>query len=100
MAPIDRRVRLWSWMVHRQGSIASRTATSTSPDCAGARRRPWPNCARSRPRRSSSRPGPLPRRSTAGEPRATATRLLPADQAVYHDAAHPSAVILPVRQAQ
>ena len=35
-----------------------------------------------------------------GEPRATATRLLPADQAVYHDAAHPSAVILPVRQAQ
>ena len=25
MAPIDRRVRLWSWMVHRQGSIASRS---------------------------------------------------------------------------
>ena len=35
-----------------------------------------------------------------GEPRATATRLLPADQAVYHDEARPSAVILPVRQAQ
>jgi putative CocE/NonD family hydrolase len=35
-----------------------------------------------------------------GEPRATATRLLPADQEVYHDGAHPSAVILPVRQAQ
>jgi len=35
-----------------------------------------------------------------GEPRATATRLLPADQAVYHDEAHPSAVVLPVRQAQ
>ena len=25
MAPIDRRVRLWAWMVHRQGSIASRS---------------------------------------------------------------------------
>jgi putative CocE/NonD family hydrolase len=35
-----------------------------------------------------------------GEPHATATRLLPADQAVYHDGAHPSAIILPVRQAQ
>jgi uncharacterized protein len=34
-----------------------------------------------------------------GEPHATATRLQAADQAVYHDAAHPSAVILPVRQA-
>jgi putative CocE/NonD family hydrolase len=31
-----------------------------------------------------------------GEPRATATRLLSADQEVYHDAAHPSAIILPV----
>ena len=33
-----------------------------------------------------------------GEPPATATRLVPADQEVYHDPAHPSAVILPVRQ--
>ena len=33
----------------------------------------------------------------SGEPLATATRLLAADQAVYHDPAHPSAVILPVR---
>ena len=32
-----------------------------------------------------------------GEPRAIATALLAADQAVYHDPAHPSAVILPVR---
>jgi uncharacterized protein len=32
-----------------------------------------------------------------GEPRATATRLLAADQSVYHGPAHPSAVILPVR---
>ncbi|MBP1823242.1 CocE/NonD family hydrolase [Mycobacterium sp. OAE908] len=33
-----------------------------------------------------------------GEPRATATRLHAADQYVYHDAAHPSAVILPVQR--
>jgi putative CocE/NonD family hydrolase len=32
-----------------------------------------------------------------GDPPATATRLLPAEQEVYHDPAHPSAVILPVR---
>jgi putative CocE/NonD family hydrolase len=32
-----------------------------------------------------------------GQPRATATRLLPAQQEVHHDPAHPSAVILPVR---
>ncbi len=31
-----------------------------------------------------------------GEPIATGTRMLPADQAVYHDRAHPSALILPV----
>ncbi|HEY8954055.1 MAG TPA: CocE/NonD family hydrolase [Candidatus Dormibacteraeota bacterium] len=35
-----------------------------------------------------------------GEPRVTAISLRAADQAVYHDAAHPSAVILPVREAQ
>ncbi len=35
-----------------------------------------------------------------GEPRATATRLVPAHQAVYHDPAHPSAIILPVREAR
>jgi putative CocE/NonD family hydrolase len=34
-----------------------------------------------------------------GEPSATATRLQPADQEVYHDPAHPSAIILPVRPA-
>ncbi|HJT93241.1 MAG TPA: CocE/NonD family hydrolase [Mycobacterium sp.] len=32
-----------------------------------------------------------------GEPVATATTLKAADQAVYHDPAHPSAVILPTR---
>jgi putative CocE/NonD family hydrolase len=34
-----------------------------------------------------------------GEPHAVATRLLAADQSVYHDAGHPSAIALPVRQA-
>jgi uncharacterized protein len=34
-----------------------------------------------------------------GEPRATAVRLLPATQSVYHDPARPSAVILPIRLA-
>ena len=34
-----------------------------------------------------------------GEPNATAVALRPADQEVYHDAGHPSAIILPVRQA-
>ena len=33
-----------------------------------------------------------------GEPHATATRLLAADQSVYHDPAHPSAITLPVRK--
>src|SRR6202034_2693523 len=35
----------------------------------------------------------------SGEPLATATTLLTARQAVYHDAAHPSAVLLPVSPA-
>jgi uncharacterized protein len=35
-----------------------------------------------------------------GEPRATATTLRPADQEVYRDTAHPSAITLPVRQAR
>jgi hypothetical protein len=36
------------------------------------------------------------RNTGSGEPPATATRLCIADQAIYHDAAHPSALILPV----
>jgi putative CocE/NonD family hydrolase len=32
-----------------------------------------------------------------GEARATATRLLAADQSVYHDPARPSAIVLPIR---
>jgi hypothetical protein len=35
-----------------------------------------------------------------GEPHATATRLLAADQEVYHDGTHPSAIILPIRHPQ
>jgi hypothetical protein len=34
-----------------------------------------------------------------GEPHATATTMLVADQSVYHDPAHPSAVVLPVLAA-
>jgi uncharacterized protein len=34
-----------------------------------------------------------------GEPHAVATNLRAAEQAVYHDPAHPSAIVLPVRQA-
>jgi predicted acyl esterase len=34
----------------------------------------------------------------SGEPLATATTLVAADQQVYHDPAHPSALILPVRE--
>jgi uncharacterized protein len=35
-----------------------------------------------------------------GEPRATAARLLPASQSVYHDAEHPSSITLPVRSVR
>jgi uncharacterized protein len=34
-----------------------------------------------------------------GEARATAATLRPADQEIYRDSAHPSAIIRPVRQA-
>ena len=37
------------------------------------------------------------RNSGTGEPRATAMRLLAADQSVYHDPEHPSAITLPVQ---
>src|SRR6266700_4660192 len=35
-----------------------------------------------------------------GEPRATATRLRAADQEIFHGPEHPSAIVLPVRQAE
>lgn len=38
------------------------------------------------------------RNAGSGEPRATATTLRVAEQLVFHDPAHPSAVILPVRE--
>lgn len=31
-----------------------------------------------------------------GEPLATGTRMASADQVIYHDAAHPTALVLPV----
>jgi uncharacterized protein len=37
------------------------------------------------------------RNTGSGEPLATATTLKVADQLVYHDPAHPSAIILPVQ---
>jgi putative CocE/NonD family hydrolase len=39
------------------------------------------------------------RNTGTGEPPATANRLLAADQSVYHDAARPSAITLPAREA-
>jgi putative CocE/NonD family hydrolase len=36
------------------------------------------------------------RNLNTGEPLATGTRMVKADQAVYHDAAHPSALVLPI----
>ncbi|MEU4766550.1 CocE/NonD family hydrolase [Actinosynnema sp. NPDC023794] len=38
------------------------------------------------------------RNTGTGEPRATATRLLAAEQSVHHDPDHPSAIVLPVRR--
>ena len=38
------------------------------------------------------------RNTGSGEPLATATTLVAADHAVYHDAQHPSAIILPIQQ--
>jgi putative CocE/NonD family hydrolase len=38
------------------------------------------------------------RNTGSGEPLATATTLVASDHAVYHDAQHPSAIILPIQQ--
>ncbi|MGF7238905.1 MAG: CocE/NonD family hydrolase, partial [Frankia sp.] len=63
----------------------------------------WPTAYRFRPGhriRLQVSSGAFPRFARnpgTGEPRATAVTLRAADQAVYHDPAHPSAVILPVR---
>jgi predicted acyl esterase len=38
------------------------------------------------------------RNAGSGEPRATATTLCAAEQLVFHDPAHPSAVMLPIRE--
>jgi len=36
------------------------------------------------------------RNLNTGEPAATSTRMVPADQTIYHDAAHPSALMVPI----
>jgi predicted acyl esterase len=36
------------------------------------------------------------RNLNTGEPAATSTRMAAAEQAIYHDAAHPSALVVPV----
>ena len=65
----------------------------------------WPTAHRFRPGhriRVQVSSGAFPRYARnpgTGEPHPTATRLLAADQEVYHDPAHPSAIVLPVRQA-
>jgi putative CocE/NonD family hydrolase len=72
---------------------------------AGATVRLWPTAHRFRRGhriRIQVSSGAFPRYNRnpgAGEPRATAARLHAADQQVFHDPAHPSAVILPVRQS-
>ncbi|XYI04095.1 CocE/NonD family hydrolase C-terminal non-catalytic domain-containing protein [Sorangium sp. So ce1128] len=38
------------------------------------------------------------RNTWSGEPLATATRLVAADQSIYHDPTHPSAILLPVER--
>lgn len=71
------------------------------PSCATVRL--WPTAYRFRRGhriRVQVSSGAFPRYNRnpgTGEPRATATTLRAADQEVFHDPAHPSAVILPVR---
>jgi putative CocE/NonD family hydrolase len=66
----------------------------------------WPTAYRFRPGhriRVQVSSGAFPRYARnpgTGEPRATATRLLSADQSVYHDPARPSAIILPLRAGE
>lgn len=78
------------------------TSLSGADEITKARVRLWPTAYRFKRGhriRVQVSSGAFPRyarNNGTGEPRATATRLLPADQAVYHDAARPSAVILPV----
>jgi len=63
----------------------------------------WPTAHRFRPGhriRVQVASGAFPRYARnpgTGEPRATATTLRAADQSVYHDPGHPSAIILPLR---
>ena len=73
---------------------------------AAAQVRLWPTAHRFKPGhriRVQVSSGAFPRYARnpgTGEPHATATTLRPADQAVYHDAEHPSAIVLPIREAE
>jgi putative CocE/NonD family hydrolase len=88
----------------RSGNVCDGLTSLTGADQAScATVRLWPTAYRFKKGhriRVQVSSGAFPRyaRNTGtGEPRATATTLLAADQAVFHDPAHPSAVILPVR---
>jgi putative CocE/NonD family hydrolase len=81
------------------------TPNNPSPDSDGARHIQialWPTAYRFRRGQrirvqvSSGAHPRFARNTGTGEPAATATKLLVADQSIYHDAARPSAFILPV----
>jgi uncharacterized protein len=81
------------------GLVSLRGAAETT----GASVRLWPTAhrfTRGHRVRVQVSSGAFPRYNRnpgTGEPRGTAVTLRPADQHVYHDPAHPSAIILPVR---
>ena len=86
-------------------SILRLTPENSTPDADGVRHIQialWPTAYRFRPGQrirvqvSSGAHPRFARNTGTGEELATATKLLVADQAVYHDAAHPSAITLPV----
>ena len=81
------------------------TPDNFTPDSDGVRHIQialWPTSYRFRPGQrvslqvSSGAHPRFARNTGSGEDLATTTKLLVADQAVYHDAAHPSAITLPV----
>ncbi|WP_083958034.1 CocE/NonD family hydrolase [Herbidospora mongoliensis] len=81
------------------------TSLTTADEITAATVRLWPTAHRFRKGhrvRVQVSSGAFPRYNRnpgTGEPRATAVTLRVADQRVFHDPEHPSAVILPIRQA-
>jgi uncharacterized protein len=79
------------------------TSLSGADEIAAATVRLWPTAYRFKAGhrvRVQISSGAFPRYARnpgTGDPHATATRLLPAAQSVYHDPAHRSAIILPIR---